>query len=341
MRKLLNTLYVTTPEAYLSKDGENVVVKVGEEERFRIPILNLEGIVSFGYMGASPHLIKLCAEHDVGLSFVSQRGEFMGRVSGAVRGNVLLRRTQYRLADSPADSLRLSAVMIAGKIANMRAVVNRFSRDYPNDSDGFDAVSDHLNNCKRQAFRVDSIDSLRGVEGDASNCYFSVFDRLILKQKEHFFFHGRNRRPPKDRVNALLSFLYVLLAHDVQSALETVGLDPYVGFMHTDRPGRAGLALDMMEEFRPYLCDRLVISLINRRQITARDFVVQGSEGVVMSADGRKTVIQAWQNRKKEEIMHPYLREKVSVGLLPYVQALLMARHLRGEADNYAVFLIQ
>ena len=231
--------------------------------------------------------------------------------------------------------------MIAGKIANMRTVVERFRRDYSDESSGLEEVSEHLNVCKRRAFKADDIDSLRGIEGDAAACYFSIFDRLILKQKEHFFFHGRNRRPPKDRVNALLSFLYTLLAHDVQSALETIGLDPYVGFMHSDRPSRPGLALDMMEEFRPYLCDRLVLSLINRRQVNERDFIVQGNEGIVMSDAGRKTVIQAWQTRKQEEIMHPYLKEKVKIGLLPYVQAVLMARFLRGEANNYAVFLMQ
>lgn len=341
MRKLLNTLYVTTPEAYLSKDGENVVVKIKDEERFRIPILNIEGIVSFGYMGASPQLIKMCTEHNVGLSFLSSNGEFLGRVSGKVRGNVLLRRIQYRIADDKEKSLQISSVFVAGKIANMRSIIERYRRDYGKADDGLEEISLHLKMCKRRAFHANDSDSLRGLEGDAANCYFSVFNKMIIQQKNSFVFNGRNRRPPKDKVNALLSFLYTLLAHDIQSALETVGLDPFVGFMHTDRPGRASLALDMMEEFRAYFCDRLVLSLINRRQISEKDFIIQGEAGVVMSDNGRKMVIQAWQNKKQEEIIHPYLKEKVKIGLLPYIQAMIMARYLRGELDNYAVFLIQ
>ncbi|MEG1617139.1 MAG: type I-C CRISPR-associated endonuclease Cas1c [Bacteroidales bacterium] len=341
MRKLLNTLYVTTPEAYLSKDGENIVIKIKDEERFRIPALNIEGIVSFSYMGASPQLIKMCTEYNIGLSFLSPSGDFLGRVSGKIRGNVLLRRIQYRIADDKERSLQISSIFISGKIANMRSIIERYKRDYCKDDDCLVQISQHLKTCKRHAFHASDSDSLRGIEGDAANCYFSVFNRMIIHQKNIFSFNGRNRRPPKDKVNALLSFLYTLLAHDVQSALETVGLDPFVGFMHTDRPGRPSLALDMMEEFRSYLCDRLVLSLINRKQINERDFIVQGNEGVIMSDNGRKTVIQAWQNRKQEEIIHPYLKEKVKIGLLPYIQAVLLARYLRGELDNYAVFLIQ
>lgn len=341
MRKLLNTLYVTTPEAYLSKDGENIVVKIKDEEKFRIPILNLESIVSFGYMGASPQLMKLCVERDVGLSFLASSGEFLGRISGKTKGNVLLRRTQYRVADDKERSLRISSIFIAGKIFNMRSVIDRYRRDYCKEDCELTEVSQHLKNSRRRIFCAVDTDSLRGIEGDAANCYFSVFDRMIVQQKIAFPFSGRNRRPPKDRVNALLSFLYTLLAHDVQSALETIGLDPYVGFMHTDRPGRPSLALDMMEEFRSYLCDRLVLSLINRKQITEKDFVIQGNAGIIMSDNGRRNVIQAWQNRKQEEIIHPYLQEKVKIGLLPYIQAMLMARYLRGELDNYPVFLIQ
>ncbi len=341
MRKLLNTLYVTTPEAYLSRDGLNVVVKVKEEEMFRIPILNIDGIVSFGYMGASPALIQLCAERDVGLSFMSQSGRFMGRVSGAVRGNVLLRRKQYRMADDKESSLRLASLMIAGKVANSRYVIERFIRDYSDNInvDKMKKISEKLKRQKRMILSVDSFDGLRGLEGDASAYYFSGFSSLILTQKEHFRFDGRNRRPPKDKVNALLSFVYVLLAHEVQSALESVGLDPFVGFLHVDRPGRASLALDMMEELRAYLGDRLVLTLINKKQVEANGFIEHANQGVVMDEVTRKIVLQAWQKRKREEIIHPYLGEKIPIGLIPYVQAMLMARFLRGDIDNYPVFL--
>lgn len=344
MRKLLNTLYITTPEAYLTKDGENVVVGVKEKDVFRIPALNIEGIVMFGYMGASPALMKMCAERNIGLCFLSPNGQFQGRVSGAVAGNVLLRRMQYRIADDKIRSLQISRILIAGKIANSRVVIDRFRRDHTSldeQKELFLSVSEKLKRSKRQALEADSPDMLRGVEGDAANSYFSLMGQMIIAQNESFPFTGRSRRPPKDKVNALLSFVYTLLAHEVQSALESVGLDPYVGFLHTDRPGRAGLALDMMEELRAYLADRLVLTLINRKQISDKGFVEHGDNGVVMSDDVRKEVLLAWQKRKKETIIHPYLEESVPIGLIPYIQAMLLARFLRGGLDNYPVFLIK
>lgn len=342
MRKLLNTLYITTPEAYLTRDGLNVVVKVKEEEMFRIPILNIEGIVSFGYMGASPALIQLCTEYNVGVSFMNQNGRFMGRISGPIRGNVLLRRKQYRLADDKKKALEISAIMISGKIANSRNILERFIRDHASEEQVpvLKEVTNKLKRYKQTAFTAESLDQLRGMEGEAGSLYFSVFNHLIIAQKEHFVFKGRNRRPPKDKVNALLSFVYTLLAHEVQSALESVGIDPFVGFLHTDRPGRPSLALDMMEELRSYLADRLVLTLINRKQISGNGFIEHTDQGVVMDEDTRKEVLQTWQRRKKEEIVHPYLEEKTSIGLIPYVQAMLMARYLRGDIDNYPVFLI-
>lgn len=339
MKKLLNTLYVTTPESYLSKDGLNVVISVNQKEIFRIPIVNIEGIVTFGYMGASPGLMKLCAEYNVSLCFLSPHGKFIGRFQGPIKGNVLLRTKQWDFAKNERFALEISKLFIAGKIQNYRNILARFLRDNGN-NENVKEVVDQLKYCKQKALASVDLDSLRGVEGDAANRYFEVFSQLILHQKDDFIFTGRNRRPPKDAVNALLSFVYTLIASDMASALETVGLDPYIGFLHTLRPGRASLALDMMEELRAYLGDRLILSLINRRQLTIKDFIRQGEDGVVMTDNGRKIILTAWQSRKKETIIHPYLGEKIPIGLLPYAQAMLFARFIRGDLDNYPVFLI-
>lgn len=340
MRKLLNTLYVTTPEAYLSKDGQNIVVSVNQEEVFRIPAINVEGIVTFGYMGASPGVMKLCSDNGISLTFLSSHGRFISRVQGATKGNVLLRKQQYLLSDDEAWSLHLARLIIGGKIQNYRNVLKRYIRDYGND-EGLNRAVQILEHAKRDALDAQNKTALVGYEGMASNAYFEVLPVLILNQKSDFPFNGRNRRPPKDAVNAMLSFAYTLIANDVSAALETVGLDPYVGFLHTLRPGRTSLALDMMEEFRAYLGDRFVLSLINKRQITVKDFMFQGDYGVVMTDKGKKTFISAWQNRKQEEIVHPYLNEKIKIGLLPYVQAMLMARYIRQDIDDYPVFLIK
>ena len=340
MRKLLNTLYVTTPDSYLSKDGLNVVVSVQQKEVFRIPIINIEGIVTFGYMGASPGLMKLCADNGVSLTFLSPQGKFIARVQGPTRGNVLLRTEQYRLADNEDFALHISKLFIGGKIQNYRNILRRYERDYGSNDDVASAVQ-KLEVRKRDLQKVQDLNQLRGIEGDAASVYFDVFPYLILNQKSDFPFNGRNRRPPKDAVNAMLSFVYTLIANDVAAALETVGLDPYVGFLHALRPGRTSLALDVMEELRAYLGDRLVLSLINRRQVNAKDFLFQGDESVIMTDSCRKILLSAWQARKKETILHPYLNEKIDIGLLPYVQAMLLARFLRSELDDYPVFLIR
>ena len=340
MRILLNTLYVTTPDAYLSKDGLNVVVSVKQNEVFRIPVHNIEQIVTFGYMGASPGLMKLCADGNVSLTFLSPQGRFISRLQGPAKGNVLLRKAQYAYSDEDDYALHLSRLFISGKIQNYRNILRRFIRD--NGENGKVAkAADELSRCKQKVLSADSVASVRGVEGEAANCYFGAFDQLVLNQKGDFPFGGRNRRPPKDAVNAMLSFVYTLICNDITSALETVGLDPYVGFMHTLRPGRASLSLDIMEEFRAYLGDRLVLSLINKKQICSKDFISQGGEGVAMTENGRKIILSAWQNRKRENINHPYLNEKVSVGLLPYVQAMLLARFIRKDIDDYPVFLLK
>jgi CRISPR-associated protein Cas1 len=341
MRKLLNTLYVTTPESYLARDGENIVVRVKDQDKFRIPVHNIEGIVCFGYTGASPALMGMCAERNVGLSFLTENGYFLSRVGGRVSGNVLLRRKQYRIADNADQALSIAKLFITGKIANCRSIMQRAMRDHEiSQGEAILEPAIKLFSEKiKQINRVASADGLRGIEGECAQVYFGAYDHLILYNKDTFYMRGRNRRPPKDNVNALLSFLYTLLMHDVQSALETVGLDPCVGFLHTDRPGRPGLALDMMEEFRPYLADRMVLTLINRKQIDGRGFQSNEGNGVIMNDETRKEVLTAWQKRKQEEIVHPYLQEKIPVGLLPYSQALLMARFLRGDIDNYPVFL--
>jgi CRISP-associated protein Cas1 len=340
MKKLLNTLYITTPESYLSKDGLNVVISVKQNEIFRIPILNIEGIVTFGYMGASPGVMKLCSDNGVSLTFLSPNGRFIGRVQGGVKGNVLLRKRQYQLSDDPLFSLHLSKLFVAGKIQNYRNILRRFIRDHGSDTQ-IETAARNLENSKNDTLRALDANQLRGIEGDAANSYFEVFQRLIINQKTDFIFHGRSRRPPKDEINAMLSFAYTLIANEVSAALETVGLDPYMGFMHTLRPGRTSLALDLMEELRAYLGDRLVLSLINRKQVCIKDFIHQGEDGIIMTDSCRKTLLSTWQKRKKEMIHHPYLSESVPIGLLPYVQSMLLARLIRGDIDDYPVFLIQ
>ncbi|GAE89358.1 type I-C CRISPR-associated endonuclease Cas1c [Acetivibrio straminisolvens] len=340
MRRLLNTLYVTTPEAYLACEGENVLVKVDDQIKLRIPIHNLEGIITFGYSGASPALIKLCCERGVAFSFLSSNGYFLGRVTGKTHGNVLLRRSQYRWSDNEEITLRLSKRFVVAKILNSRVCLQRALRDHRDKIETYELelTVDNLKRLAKEVENVTDIDVLRGIEGEAAKQYFKCFDMMILNQKDEFSFHERIRRPPTDKVNALLSFLYTILSHDVEAALESVGLDPQVGFLHSDRPGRSSLALDLMEEFRAYFVDRMVLSLINRKQINGKGFIEKESGAVIMNDDTKKTVLTEWQNRKRDNITHPYLDEKIPVGLLPYAQALLLARHIRGDLDDYPPF---
>lgn len=341
MRKLMNVLYVTTPEAYLTKDGENVVVRAENNILGRVPIHILEGIVTFGHTGVSPHLMGFCAERGVSLSFLSSFGKFMARVEGPVSGNVLLRRRQYRLADDPGMSTKIASTIVLGKVLNGRTVLQRAVRDHREKIDSA-KLEQSIAKMAYQVKKLEgcrNLDTVRGIEGEAAQIYFSCFPELVLENKDSFSFRGRSRRPPLDNMNALISFLYTLLVHDTRSALETVGLDPAVGFLHRDRPGRPSLALDLVEELRPVVADRLAFSLINRKQINENGFVRNESGGVVMNEETRKIILTAWQKRKQEEITHPFLEEKVEVGLLPYVQALLMARYLRGDLDGYPVFI--
>ena len=341
MKKLLNTLYVTTPESYIAREGENILIKVNDEIRFRIPVHNLEGIVSFGYIGASPSAMHLCCERGVELSFLTANGKFLARVSGEVSGNVLLRRKQYRWADQEGDKLRLAKRFVEAKIHNSRRVLQRALRDHGGSVLGSD-VENIIVRMKNMIERVEnatSVETVRGIEGEAANSYFSIFDSLIINQKESFKFDGRVKRPPTDYVNALLSFVYTLLAHECSSALETVGLDPQVGYLHTDRSGRKSLALDMMEELRSYLADRMVLTLINRKQISETGFTKLENGAVLMKDETRKEVLVSWQQRKTEEIVHPFLNEKIQVGLIPYVQSMLLARNIRGDLDDYPPYL--
>lgn len=341
MRKLLNTLYVTSPETYLSLDGENIVILKEQTELTRIPLHNLESIVAFGYTGASPALMGACAERNIALSFMKPSGKFLARVVGRVRGNVILRKTQYRISDNLDESNQIAKNFILGKVYNSRWVIERATRDYAMrlDVDKLKRVSGFLANSLKLIEQSENLDQLRGYEGEAASQYFSVLDDLILQQKEKFYFRCRNKRPPLDNVNAMLSFVYTLLAHNVTAALETVGLDPYVGFLHRDRPGRVSLALDMMEELRSVYADRFVISLINRREINEDGFTQKENGAVIMDDDTRRIILKAWQDRKQEKITHPFLQEKIEWGLVPYAQAILLARFIRGDLDGYPTFL--
>jgi CRISPR-associated protein Cas1 len=341
MKKHLNTLFVTTQGAYLSKEGETVVVKVEKEIRLRLPIHTIGGIVCFGNVLCSPFLLGFCAQNDVAVSFMTEHGRFLARVQGPVSGNVLLRREQYRRADDPGASAEVTRAVLTGKLANCRTVLQRASRDHGEKVDGqaLKEASTRLTQYLDRLPHESSLETLRGMEGDAAHMYFSVFNHLITAQKEDFIFEERNRRPPLDNVNCLLSFIYTLTMHDVRSALETVGLDPAVGFLHRDRPGRPGLALDLMEEFRPFMADRLVLSLINLRKVQKKGFKQSDSGAVLMSDETRKEVLVSYQTRKQEEITHPFLGEKISIGMLFYTQALLFARYLRGDLDGYPPFI--
>ena len=341
MKKLLNTLYILSEDVYLSLDGENVVANREKEVLARYPLHTLQSIVSFSYAGLSPALMGACVERGVAVALCSPRGKFLARVCGGIDGNVLLRREQYRVADSEEQSCRIAKCMIFGKLYNSRRNIERTRRDHAvrvDESMLLQAASD-VKALLPQALAASSLDFLRGLEGNAAKSYFDVLDEMILNGKPTFSFSGRSRRPPLDPVNALLSFAYSILAHDCASALEAAGLDPYVGFLHRDRPGRTSLALDLMEELRPCMADRFVLTLINNRVVNEKDFIRQDSGAVLLTDDGRRKFFSAWQEKKREQLKHPYLEEKLQWGMIPYVQAQLLARLLRGDLDEYPPFL--
>lgn len=340
MKKLLNTLYVTSPDSYLSLDGENVVILDGEKELGRIPLHNLEAVVSFGYRGVSPALMGGCAKRNIALCFLTPQGKFLARVTGETRGNVVLRKRQYIISDKEDMALGIARNCILGKVYNSRWILERATRDHSLqvDVEKLKKASGFLKNSLKAVRECSSMEQLRGYEGEAASVYFGEFDQLILQQKKDFSFAGRNRRPPLDNVNAMLSFVYTLLTNSVAAALETVGLDPYVGFMHTERPGRASLALDLVEELRPVLADRFVLTMINKKMVAGKDFMKKENGAVLISDEARKRLLTEWQNKKKEIVTHPYLNEKVEWGMIPFVQAMLLARYLRNDLDEYPPF---
>lgn len=340
MKHLLNTLYVTSANRYLSLDGENVVIYEKEEEIGRVPLHNLEAIITFGYTGASPALMGACAQRNIALSFMTANGRFLARVTGEVKGNVTLRKEQYRISEDSERSISIARNCIIGKVYNSRWILERAARDYPLrlDAEKLKMKSAFLAESIQKIRKCEEADSLRGLEGEAASVYYSVFDDMILQQKEGFYFQGRNRRPPLDPVNAMLSFAYSLLANMCGAALEVVGLDPYVGFFHTDRPGRMSLALDVMEELRGVMADRFVLTIINKRQIGASGFTKKENGAVIMDDDTRKQFLTLWQTKKQEMITHPFLNEKIEWGMVPYTQALLLSRFIRGDLEEYPPF---
>lgn len=341
MKKLLNTLFITQPDVYLSLDGDNIVLLKEQEKLGRLPLHNLESVVSFGYTGASPALMGYCAERNISLVFLTMNGRFLARVIGKSKGNVVLRKKQYGVSEDEAVSAKVARNFIVGKIYNNKWIIERMTRDYPLRIDvaKFKEVSQHLSSIILDVRVCEDLERLRGLEGQAAISYNKLFNQMILQQNEDFYFKMRSRRPPLDNVNAMLSFAYTLLANDMASALEGVGLDAYVGFLHRDRPGRVSLALDVMEELRGVYADRFVLSLINKKVVNKDDFLKKENGAVIMTDDARKKFLAAWQNKKQEKITHPYLGEKISWGLVPYAQALLLARYLRNDLDEYPPFL--
>lgn len=341
MKKLLNILYVTSENSYLALDGENIVIFEGADELGRVPLHNLEGIVSFGYRGTSPALMGVCVERNISICYITPQGKFLARVTGKVKGNVILREQQYASTKDEEQSLAIAKNCILGKVHNARWVLERAVRDHSLqiDTEQVKKASVYLKNSLEYIENCQTKEELRGYEGEAASIYFSVFDQLILQQKKDFTFQGRNKRPPLDPVNAMLSFVYTLLTNQIASALESVGLDPYIGYLHTERPGRVSLALDLIEELRAVMADRFVLSLINKKIVTGKNFVKKENGAVLMELDARKRLLTEWQNKKKETLTHPYLKEKIEWGMVPYAQAMLLARYLRGDLDGYPVFL--
>lgn len=341
MKKILNTLYVTSENSYLGLDGETLVVYDGEQKAGQLPLHNLDGIVSFGYRGISPALLGACMDKRISVSFLTPQGKFLARVTGKNCGNIILRERQFASMRDSRMSLEIAKNCILGKVYNSRWILERAIRDHSLQID-VEKVRNASQNLKQSLYYIqdaESVDQLRGYEGAAANVYFGVFDELILQQKNDFYFHGRSKRPPMDNMNALLSFVYTLLTNQMTAALETVGLDPCVGYLHTIRPGRSSLALDLIEELRAPLADRFVLSLINKKILNKKNFKKKENGAVLMDDESRKKLLTEWQRKKAETITHPFLKEKVQWGMIPHIQAMLLSRYLRGELDGYPVFL--
>lgn len=343
MKQLLNTVYVSEPDMYLALRGKNINLLKDNKSMARIPLHNIEAISTFGHQGASPALMSECMNQNINLTFFTSSGHFRGRLTGEINGNVTLRKKQYRVSDNEDESAKIARHVILGKIFNSEQLLKRTTRDHALrvDENRINQIIDRLHDSRAEAMNCDNLDELRGIEGNAANAYYSVFEECILQQKDIFFFRERSRRPPLDPVNALLSFAYSLLASESAAALEGVGLDSYVGFLHRDRPGRTSLALDIMEELRSIIADRFVLKMINRKQINSNDFVTKENNAVILTDDARRNFLQLWQKEKQEEVTHPFLKEKVPWGLIPHVQALLLARYLRGDLEAYPPILIR
>lgn len=341
MKKLLNTLYVTTEDTYLSLQGETVDVLFSDDTHTQIPLHTLSGIVCFSYKGASPALLGKCAECGILVSFFTPRGRYLCDTGNCTNGNVYLRRTQYRWADDSEKKLSIAKNMIVGKLHNEKYLILHYMRDHPMqvDTEKIHLVADRISGYINDIKMAENIDTVRGIEGNAAAEYFGVFDELILQNKDVFNFDGRNRRPPTDPVNCMLSFAYTILTNECSSALRSVGIDPFVGFMHTDRPARCSLSLDIMEELRSVFADRFVLSIINNRIVNRNSFDFLENGAVVFTEGAKKRFLSEWQQKKKDEIIHPFLKEKVCWGLVPYIQAMLLSRYMRGDLDGYPPFM--
>ncbi len=339
MKRHSNTLYLMTQGTYCHKENDGIVIKGDGERKAKFPVHNIESIVCFGNILCSPFLLGFCAENNISISYLTENGRFLGRFQGNVSGNVLLRRNQYRWADDPEKTGYVARTIIQGKIINSIAVLNRFLRDSKEINESVNSAVNELKHILGAVEQSNDLNVIRGIEGIAARCYFNVFNNLIKQQKDEFVFNGRNKRPPRDEVNALLSFIYVVMMHDIRSALETVGLDPAVGYLHRDRSGRYSLALDLMEEFRSFFADRLILSLINRNQIKKSHFRLTEAKSVLLNDEGKKILLTTYQDRKKEEILHPFINEKCTYGRLFFIQALIFARWVRGDIDGYPPFI--
>ena len=341
--QLLNTLYVTTPESRLRLDNDTLRVEVEQETRLRVPLHHLQAVVCFGYVGLSAPLMHRLADDGIALVLLDTNGRFKARLEGAVSGNVLLRQAQHAAVRDPVATLALARALVAGKLKNQRQVLLRGAREakQPDDEARLTRAALDLAASLRALPEAGDLDVVRGVEGEAARTYFGALNLLVRADlRGTFAMDGRTRRPPRDRMNALLSFLYSMWMNDCRSACEAAGLDPQLGFLHAVRPGRAALALDLMEEFRP-LADRLALTLVNRGQVSDNDFVEREGGAVLMEGDARKAVVVAFQERKQEPLTHPLLAESVPLGVVPLVQARLLARHVRGESEGYLPFLMR
>ncbi len=341
MHQLLNTLYVMTQGAYLHLDNDTLKVKCDRETKLQVPLLHLGAVFCFGNVSVSTFLLHRCAEDGRAVVFFTETGRYKARMTGGTSGNVLLRRAQHLALSDPAKTLDVARHIVAGKIQNCRQNLLRAGREAEDEQDR-DALQKAAASLAEAVPRLEAprdLEHVRGIEGDAARTYFGVFDRMVREDREAFHMQGRSRRPPRDRTNALLSFLYAVLLNDCASAAEGVGLDPQVGYLHTLRPGRPGLALDLIEELRPVLADRLALTLINRRQVTADDFKDEPGGAVHLNETGRKTVVAAYQKRKQDELQHAVVDQKMPLGLVPHIQARLLARHLRDELLAYPPFL--